>query len=144
MAEQSRQGPRAYRGPVRRLRVTVVDGAWQVAKETRVDRMTLPRSRRLPEGRTSGGAFVEAVDAKGNVVYRQSIQDPTRPSVEIHDPERSHRVEAPGREVMLDVMVPDTDDVASLRVIVDRAELPFRKGRGKPKPGGYDVRKGGK
>ena len=47
-------------------------------------------------------------------------------------------------EVMLDVMVPDTDDVASLRLVVDNAELLFRKGRGKPVPGGYDVQKRGK
>jgi len=143
MAEQSRQGPRAYRGPVRRLRVKVVDGAWQVVKETRVERMTLPRSRQLPEGRTTGGAFVEAVDAKGNVVHRQAIDDPTRPSVEIHDAGRSHRVDTPGREVMVDVVVPDTDDVASLRLVVDRTEMPIRKGRGTPKPGSYDLRKGG-
>lgn len=144
MAEQSRQDPRAYRGPVRRLRVTVVDGAWQVAKETRVERMTLRRSRRLPKGRTVGGACVEALDAKGNVVYRQAVEDPTRPSVEIHGAGGSHRVDTPRREVMLDVMVPDTDDVASLRLVVDSAELLFRKGRGKPVPGGYDVRKSGK
>lgn len=144
MAEQSRKGPRAYRGPVRRLRVTVVDGAWQVAKETQVERMTLRRSRRLPSGRAVGGACIEAVDAKGNVVYRQAVEDPTRPSVEIHDARGSHRVDTPGREVMLDVMVPDTDDVASLRLVVDSTELLFRKGRGKPVPGGYDVRKRGK
>jgi hypothetical protein len=64
--------------------------------------------------------------------------------VEIHDAGRSRRVDTPGREVMLDVMVPDTDDVASLRVVVNRAELPFRKGKGRPKPGGYDLRKGAK
>jgi hypothetical protein len=108
-----------------------------------VDRMTLRRSRSLPGGRRVGGAFVEAVDAAGNVLYRHEIDDPTRPSVEIFEPGRIRRADVSYDEVTIDVLVPDVDELAQVRIVVDGRALPFREGHGAPGSGGYDAGAGG-
>jgi hypothetical protein len=148
MSEQtSPDEPNVYRGPVRRIRLTVSGGTWSVTDHKRVARMTIKRSVRLAsddaeEARKPRGAYFEALDAAGNVVYRRPIEDPTRPSVEIYEGGKIRRVDTPDRELTLDLVVPDVDSVTRLRIVVDGEELPFRQGNKSPRAGGYKIRGG--
>jgi hypothetical protein len=120
--------------------VVVSNGTWRVDDEVRVDRMTLRRSRELPRGRgRERGAYYEALDIEGDVVYRQSIGDPTRPNMEMFDGETITRVETPDRDVHVEVLLPDVPEVATVRLIADGDELPLREGGRKGRMGGYSL-----
>ena len=109
--------------------------------------MTIKRSVRLAsddaeETRKPRGAYFEALDAAGNVVYRRPIEDPTRPSVEIFEGGKIRRVDTPDRELTLDLAVPDVESVTSLRIVVDGEEMPTRQANKSPRTGGFKLRGG--
>ncbi len=78
MAGTTEKSPnRAYRGPVRRLRVSVVDGVWRVVKDMRAKRMaSRPHWAPIENRGFEAGHFVEVIDNDGKVLHRQPIRDP--------------------------------------------------------------------
>ncbi|GGM66881.1 hypothetical protein GCM10012275_41670 [Longimycelium tulufanense] len=125
-------------GPVRRLRVLVSLTGWQVIEERRVGRMNVSRSRDLPASpRRTAGAWFEALDAEGNVVYRRPIEHPGERSVELFEGGRIFRKPLPGQEVSVEFLVPEAEDVSSVRVVIDGKEIPYR--HGKQRQAGYQM-----
>lgn len=124
MAEKDdRTAPsRVYRGPVRRLRVVVEDGAWHVAATTSVDRMTIPASWEPDQRTRRAASWAEVLDARGEVIHRQRIRDPLDTSVELVSGGTFERG-ITSRPLVLDVTVPDVDAIARMRLVARGEEL---------------------
>ena len=132
--------PRAYRGPVRRLRVVVTKGEWRVEKEMRVERMTLRPHWDPVGGRGLDAAnCVELLDEEGKVLHRQCIKDPLDSSVEMFEKDRIWR-EHSDREVVLDIMTPDLKRADRLRLVTNGRDLPVREGRRRPHTQGLKLK----
>ncbi len=116
-------------GPVRRLTVAWREGQWSIEHETRIERMTLPRSAELPRPgpRGIGGFWWEVVDEKGGVIYRRIGKNPftagkelvSREGVLVH-------TGGSGEDALFDVLFPDLPQVAELHFYSDAVPAPHK------------------
>jgi len=103
---------------VRRLRLALREGRWQLVKNLSIPRMTIPRSKAMPEGGKASMPWIEAIGETGEVLYRRPLE---------LNPELGHEVSGPGgsltrmslqegQEILVDVLVPDAVPVRELRL----------------------------
>lgn len=104
--------------PVRRFLIRIRHERWEIVHEQAVARKTLPASFEFPDAAAERGiigAWYDAVDARGNTVYRRPIQNPMRPLTEfVDDDEKLSNVLADAPEDLLIAMIPDLPAIEAL------------------------------
>jgi hypothetical protein len=112
-------------GPVLRIRVERRAGRWKVVKRIHLPEKVVPASEDLPASDKAGrwsGFWFEAVDAKGNVLYRQVLRPPPR-GVEVFEEDGSiRRVPRKTDEYSLDLLIPDLKEIESVRLFLEEPE----------------------
>jgi len=110
---------------VLRVRVKREKGEWTVVKKIRVPEMTIPASDKLPRPGPSGrlsGLWFEAMDTKGEVVYRRILHAPQQ-AVEIFEDDGSMtRVKAGTDEYSVDLLIPHLPGISEVRLFHERPE----------------------
>jgi hypothetical protein len=118
MISKKRQEP----GPVLRITVERLDGKWRVIDRFQVPEMTIPSSEDLPSpGRTGRfiGAWFEAVDTKGNVVYRRKFPVPPT-GVEIFHEDGSISRTSPDTDLYsMDLLIPDNPKIEAVHLYIE-------------------------
>ena len=124
-------------GPVLRLRVERSKGTWRVVKHIRLAAKTLPFPDELPLSGKSGlwsGFWFEAVDAKGQVLYRQILTVPRR-GVEVFAEDGSmQRLPLEIDEYTTDLLIPDFPEITSVRLFLEEPERLSEPERAKKGP----------
>jgi len=113
----ARTGPQA----VVRLRIRRREGRWSVVKQTRIEAMTITPSYQLPDarGRALTGAWCEATDEAGEVIYRTLLPHLAGTSVEVpREGGGLQRADEYREDDEFDIVVPDTDALHSVNVFV--------------------------
>lgn len=104
-----------YPCAVRRVRLDLKDGKWVVRKSVRVKSMTLPRSLEAATATHSTASCFEAVDKKGNVIYRCRAPRTEPRRLELFEPDGSiypHETRDLPRSI--EVMIPDNSSITEL------------------------------
>jgi hypothetical protein len=112
-------------GPVLRLRVERSKGKWRVIKYICLAEKTLPASAELPDpgqSRRLSGFWFEAVDDKGQVLYRQILHVPRR-GVEVFAGDGSiHWIPVEIDDYTNDILIPDLPEIKSVRLFLEEPE----------------------
>lgn len=113
----ARSGPQ----PVVRLRLRRRGERWTVEKQIRIDEMTIPSSYELPAagGRARTGAWCEATDEAGELIYRKLLGHVPGGSVEVPaEGGGLHRAGEYLEDEVVDVVVPDVPSLHTVNVFV--------------------------
>lgn len=128
-------------GPVLRVRIERKKGNWRIVKRTRVPEMTIPASDDLPRpdrGDRLAGFWFEAVDAKGNSLYRQVLREPPRGVELFEDDGTMSRVSVEIDKYSMDLLLPDLPEIEDVRLFLEEPDrIPERelaKRTGVPQP----------
>lgn len=114
---ESRIEPIEWPAPVRRVGVHWDGSKWSIVSEVRVASMTLPAPDVLPDGDKSLGFWIEAVDAKGRVLHRETIADPLAGMERFDEGGLVTRTLHPPHEMTIEVLVPDAEGIAELHLV---------------------------
>jgi hypothetical protein len=112
-------------GPVLRITIERRDGEWREVDRYRVPEMTIPSSSELPSTPKSTrltGAWVEAVDAKGEVLYRRMLREPPRGVEIFHEDGSMSRITADSDEYSMDLLIPDLPEIESINLFMEPDE----------------------
>lgn len=112
-------------GPVVRVRIERKEGKWRIVKRIRVPEMTIPTSDDLPRPDRAGrlaGFWFEAVDAKGNFLYRQVLREPPRGVELFEDDGTISRVRVETDEYNVDLLLPDLPEIETVHLFLEEPE----------------------
>jgi hypothetical protein len=124
-------------GPVLRITVERRDGVWREIDRYRAPEMTIPSSSELPptpESTRLTGAWVEAVDAKGEVLYRRLLKEPPRGVEIFHEDGSMSRVTADSDEYSMDLLIPDLPEIQAINLFIELDEPPGKEVPRKAEP----------
>ena len=100
--------------PVRRIEILWSRGAYTIEGETKIPRMTLPKSLE-PAGGMCAGCWFEARDSDGNTLYRFEMEDPSCHEVRVFDEDGSISQESiAADEADFEVRIPDLPEIVEL------------------------------
>lgn len=118
-------------GPVLRVRIERKEGKWRIARRIRVPEMTIPASDdllSLDNAGRSAGFWFEAVDAKGNLLYRQVLREPPRGVELFEDDGTISRVSVETDEYSVDLLLPDLPEIEDVHLFLEEADrIPERE-----------------
>ncbi len=136
--DDRRQPPDVYRGPVRRVRAVASGGQWRVKQAVRVERMTLPPAWTPNAGELAGASYLEAIDRNGEVLYRRRLRDFADTSVEMFGRDGSITRTDTDRPACVELLVPDTEQVARLRLVSRGRDVPYAAEDDREQAEGHD------
>jgi hypothetical protein len=108
--------------PVIRLRIEVADGNWNVIKQIRIPKMTLPKQPDLPilKDKPPSGFWAELIDSKGKLLYRVFKNNPLTGTKEVIDKKGKYVRESMSKDsVIFDVLIPEHKNMDKLRFYTD-------------------------
>lgn len=120
---KKRSGP----GPVLRFTVERRDGKWSVIDRFRAPEMTIPSSSKLPSPGKTGrltGAWFEAVDAKGNLIYRRMLREPQDGVELFHEDGSISRATIESVHYTTDILIPDLPEIQTIHLYIEK-EVPL-------------------
>lgn len=127
MISKKRQEP----GPVLRVRIERKEGKWNIVKRIRLPEKTIPSSDDLLRPDRTGrftGFWFEAVDAKGNLLYRQMLRKPQRGVELFEDDGTISRVSVETDEYSVDLLLPDLPEVEDVHLFLEEPDrMPERE-----------------
>lgn len=114
-----------------RVRIKRKEGKWNIVKRIRLQEKTIPFSDDLPRPDRTGrflGFWFEAVDAKGNLLYRQMLREPQRGVELFEDDGTISRVRVETDEYSVDLLLPDLPKVEDVHLFLEETDrMPERK-----------------